>query len=138
MKVGENMNMKFSIIYITARDIDEARKIGRKLVEESLAACANIFPIASIFRWSGNIDEANEFGIILKTRSDKVKKIETIVKEIHSYEIPCIVSFNIDAGSAEYLKWIDESVNTTDKVGLVDKIKQCIDNGDSAETTMQL
>ena len=109
--IVENVNMKFSIIYITTGDIDEARNIGRKLVEEGLVACANIFPITSIFRWKGNIDEANEFGIMLKTRSDKVKKIEAIVKKIHSYEIPCIVSFNIDEGSAEYLKWINESMN---------------------------
>ena len=57
-----------------------------------------------------NIDEANEFGIIVKTRSDKVKEIEKRVKEIHSYEVPCVVSFKIDEGSAEYLEWINESV----------------------------
>jgi|SRR3990172_3233495 len=100
----------FSIIYITAGDMAEARKIGRTLVEERLAACANIFPITSIFRWKGNIDETNEFGIIVKTRSDRVKEIQERVKEIHSYEVPCVVSFNIDEGSAQYLKWINESV----------------------------
>ncbi|MCZ7405999.1 MAG: divalent cation tolerance protein CutA, partial [Candidatus Methanoperedens sp.] len=47
----------FSIVYITAGDMDEARKIGRELVEDHLAACANIFPITSIFRWKGKIDE---------------------------------------------------------------------------------
>ncbi|MDL5503392.1 MAG: divalent-cation tolerance protein CutA, partial [Candidatus Methanoperedens sp.] len=77
----------FSIIYITAGDMAEARMIGRKLVEERLAACANIFPITSVFRWKGGIDEANEFGIIIKTRSDKVKETEKRVKEIHSYEV---------------------------------------------------
>lgn len=101
----------FSIIYITAGDMAEARKIGRQLVEERLAACVNIFPITSIFRWKGNIDEANEFGIIVKTRSEKVKDIEKRVKEIHSYEVPCVLSFSIDRGSAEYLKWINESVH---------------------------
>jgi len=100
----------FSIIYITAGDMEQARMIGRKLVEERLAACANIFPITSIFRWKGNIDEANEFGIIVKTRSDKVKEIEKKVLEIHSYEVPCVVSFMIDKGSKDYLNWIDESV----------------------------
>lgn len=100
----------FSIIYITAGDMAEARMIGRKLVEERLAACANIFPITSIFRWKGGIDEANEFGIIVKTRSDKVKEIEKRVKELHSYEVPCVVSFKIEEGSAQYLNWIDESV----------------------------
>jgi periplasmic divalent cation tolerance protein len=75
----------FSIIYITAGDMDEAKSIGRTLIEERLAACANIFPIASIFRWRGNIDEANEVGIIVKTKTDKVKAIEKKIKEIHSY-----------------------------------------------------
>jgi periplasmic divalent cation tolerance protein len=107
----ENMNRKFSIIYVTSGDMNEAKKIGRKLVEEGLVACANIFPIVSIFRWKGNIDEANEFAIMLKTRSDAIKKIETVIKEIHSYDVPCIVSFDIDEGSEEYLKWIHESVD---------------------------
>ncbi len=101
----------FSIIYITAGDMAQARKMGRILVEERLAACVNIFPITSIFRWKDNIDEANELGIIVKTRSDKVKKIEKRVKEIHSYEVPCVVSFKIDEGSEKYLEWIQESVD---------------------------
>ncbi len=100
----------FSIIYITAGDMEEAMRIGRKLVEERLAACANIFPITSIFRWKNNIEEAGEFGIIVKTKSEKVKEIEKKVKEIHSYEVPCVISFRIDEGSEDYIKWIDESV----------------------------
>ena len=89
----------------------QARKMGRILVEERLAACVNIFPITSIFRWKDNIDEANEFGIFVKTRSDKVKKIEKRVKEIHSYEVPCVVSLKIDEGSEKYLEWINESID---------------------------
>lgn len=100
----------FSIVYITAGDMEEARKIGRMLVEECLAACANIFPITSIFRWKNNIEEAHEFGIIVKTKSEKVKEIESRVKELHSYEVPCVISLKIDEGSADYIKWIDESV----------------------------
>lgn len=90
--------------------MDEAKSIGRTLVEERLAACANIFPITSIFRWKDNIEEAGEFGIIVKTRTDKVKYIENRVRQIHSYEVPCIVSFKIGSGSEDYLKWIEESV----------------------------
>lgn len=104
------MPVMFSIIYITAGSMDEAKSIGRTLVEERLAACANIFPITSIFRWKDNIEEAGEFGIIVKTRTDKVKYIENRVRQIHSYEVPCIVSFKIGSGSEDYLKWIEESV----------------------------
>ncbi len=100
----------FSIVYITAGDMEEARKIGKRLIEERLAACVNIFPITSIFRWKNNIEDANEFGIIVKTKSSKIKEIEKKVKEIHSYEVPCVISFRIDEGSADYIKWIDESV----------------------------
>ncbi len=100
----------FSIVYITAGNMDEAKMIGRSLVEERLAACANIFPISSIYRWKGNVEEASEFGIILKTKSHRIKAIERKVKDLHSYEVPCIVSFKLDDGSDDYLKWIKESV----------------------------
>lgn len=100
----------FSIIYITAGSKEEAGNIGKTLVKERLAACVNVFPITSIFSWKNNIEEALEFVIIAKTRTDKVMDIEKRVKEIHSYEVPCVISFNIDKGSEDFLKWIDESV----------------------------
>ncbi len=100
----------FSIVYITAANLEEAKKIGRKLVEEHLAACVNIFPITSIFRWNNNIDETDEFGVIVKTKTGKVKEIEKRVKQLHSYEVPCVISFKINDGSVRFLKWIDESV----------------------------
>ncbi|MBE0520872.1 MAG: divalent-cation tolerance protein CutA [Candidatus Methanoperedenaceae archaeon] len=101
----------FSLVYITAGNMEEAREIGKKLVEERLAACVNLFPVSSIFRWKGNIDEAEEVAIIAKTTSVKVKDIETRVKELHSYDVPCVVSFNMEEGSKEYLDWIGESVD---------------------------
>ena len=100
----------FSIVYITAGDMEEARKIGKKLVEERLVACVNLFPITSIFRWQGNIDEGSEIAIIAKTTSGKVKDIEKRVKELHSYDVPCVVSVKMDEGSKDYLDWIGESV----------------------------
>jgi len=100
----------FSIIYITAGSMDEAKSIGRTLVEERLAACANIFPITSIFRWKDKIDEESEFGMLIKTRTGKVKDIERRVKQLHNHEVPCVISFKIDSGSEDYLKWIGESV----------------------------
>jgi periplasmic divalent cation tolerance protein len=100
----------FSIVYITAGNTDEAKMIARELVEMRLAACANIFPISSIYRWKNNIEEAEEFVILVKTKSSRVKDIEKKVKKMHSYEVPCIVSFRMDEGSADYLNWIDGSV----------------------------
>jgi len=102
--------LMFSLVYITAGNMEEARKIGKKLVEERLVACVNLFPITSIFRWQGSIDEENEVAIIAKTKTGKVKNVEKRVKELHSYDVPCVVSFNIDEGLKDYLDWIGESV----------------------------
>ncbi|SNQ61771.1 Divalent-cation tolerance protein CutA [Candidatus Methanoperedens nitroreducens] len=102
--------LMFSIIYITAGNSEEARRIGKKLIEERLAACVNIFPITSIYRWKDDIEESDEFGMIVKTKTEKVKEIEKRVKQLHSYEVPCVLSFDVGEGSAEYLKWIGESV----------------------------
>lgn len=101
----------FSIVYITTGNIAEARRIGSKLIEERLAACVNIFPITSIYRWKDNIEESNECGMIVKTKTDRIKDIEERVKQLHSYELPCVISLNIGEGSAGYLKWIGESVD---------------------------
>ncbi len=105
----------FSIIYITAGSMDEAKNIGKNLVEERLAACVNIFPIYSIYRWKDNIEEANEFVILAKSTTDKVKDIEKRVKQLHSYEVPCVISFKIDSGSENYLDWIRECVTSKKK-----------------------
>ncbi len=102
----------FSIVYITAGSMDEAKSIGRVLVEERLAACVNIFPITSVYRWKDNIEEAVEFVILVKTVTGKVKDIEKRVKQLHSYEVPCVISFKMDSGSEDYLDWIRECVTS--------------------------
>jgi periplasmic divalent cation tolerance protein len=101
--------MEYRSLYITASDEKEARQIGRILIEEKLAACANIFPIQSIYRWKGSIEESGESAIIAKTRAELVDRVITRVKQIHSYEVPCIVSWIIEKGNPDYLDWIQES-----------------------------
>ena len=101
--------MPYCSLYITTKDEDEARKIGRALVEEKLAACVNIHPIQSIYRWEGVIEEEGETAMLIKTRAELADRVIERVKELHSYEVPCIVSLPIDKGNPDYLKWIEES-----------------------------
>ncbi len=98
----------FSDIYITASDFDEARRIARTIVQEKLGACANIYPITSIYRWHGDIEEEGEYALLIKTKTELVDKAASRVRDLHSYETPCIVSFRIDAGDQSYLNWIDQ------------------------------
>ena len=100
--------MMFSEIYVTAATLKEANGIARAIVEEKLAACVNIFPITSLYRWKGNIEEEEEYALSIKTKSALVDKVATRVRQMHSYENPCIISFAIESGSPTYLNWIHE------------------------------
>lgn len=99
------------VVFVTAKDISEARKIASGLLEAKLIACANLVPqVQSLFWWQGKIDEANEVLLVLKTQSAKVEEIIQKVKLLHSYDVPEIIALPIDAGNGDYLKWVDESV----------------------------
>lgn len=101
--------MEFCSIYITAGDEAEASRIGRILVEEKLAACVNILPVNSIYRWEEGIVEEGEAVMFVKTRRELADRVIDRVKALHSYDVPCTVSFIIDKGNADYLQWIEDS-----------------------------
>ncbi len=96
----------YSTVYVTAKDAGEARGIAKALVEEQLVACVNYWPITSAFRWEGRMDECGEVAMLCKTRTGLVPAVIARVKELHSYEVPCITSWKIDTGSESYLDWI--------------------------------
>jgi len=99
------------IILITTKDKKEAEKIAGELLNQKLAACTTIIEkIESRFWWQGRIDQAAESLLIVKSRKDLFRRIETTVKSIHSYDVPEIIAIDISAGSAEYLKWIDDNL----------------------------
>src|SRR5690554_5209470 len=101
-------NIRF--VYITTADKDEARKIGRILIEEKLAACVNILPgMESIYVWEGKIEEDTECVMIAKTHASKMKQLTQRVLEHHSYDCPCVASLSLaeGEGNPEYMDWIE-------------------------------
>ncbi len=97
-------------IYSTFKDEEEARKIARHLVEKRLIACANLFPLKSIYRWKGKITEESEYAMLAKATKKNFARIRQEIKEMHSYEVPCIVALNIQEKDDEFAKWVqDES-----------------------------
>ncbi len=100
---------EISIVFVTAGSEDEAATIGQTLVEERLAACANIVPrIRSIYRWKGQIYDEQEFLIIIKTKTSQFEMLQDRVKKLHSYEVPEIISFPVSRGLPQYLEWVLE------------------------------
>ena len=96
-----------SMIYVTTGSAKEAQDIGRALIEARLAACANVIDnVTSIFRWQGKVEEEAEAVLILKTRRDLVDEATDKIKELHSYDCPCILSYAIVGGNPDFLNWI--------------------------------
>ncbi|MFU8861879.1 MAG: divalent-cation tolerance protein CutA [Cyclonatronaceae bacterium] len=96
-------------VYITTQGKEEARLIGQALVDEKLAACANIIGgMESIYRWDGTVVQDRESVLIAKTTGERLDALEAKVKELHSYDVPCIIAMPIVAGSSDYLDWIRE------------------------------
>ena len=92
-------------IYITCKDEDEARKISKALLKKKLIACANFFPIKSMYWWKNKIQDESEYALLVKTRDENYDKVESEVRKLHSYDLPCIVKWNLE-GSKPYLDWI--------------------------------
>ena len=101
-----------ALIYITASDEEEALAIGELIVKERLATCSNIISdMKSIYWWQGAIEKDNEAILILKTLEENIDKIINRVKEVHSYDNPCILALPVLKASDDYLNWIKEEIN---------------------------
>jgi periplasmic divalent cation tolerance protein len=99
-----------NIVYTTVGSEEEAVLIARTVVEEKLAACANIIPsIRSIYRWQGKVEDESESLIFIKTRSDSVEALIARIKELHTYDVPDIIAIPIEKGYQPYLDWVVEN-----------------------------
>ena len=97
------------LIYITCANKEETRRIAKGLIEEKLIACANIFPMESIYWWQESIEESMEYVLIAKGMEKDFDALTSRVKNLHSYEVPCIITVPITNGNADYLSWIGQS-----------------------------
>lgn len=102
---------KVVIGWVTCGSQREARRLARALVEQRAAACVNIVPgVESHYRWQDRLERTREWMLIIKTTATHRTAVETLVRELHSYQVPEIVFVNVAGGLAEYLDWVRESV----------------------------
>ena len=91
------------IFYVVCKNKEEAKKIAKHLLSKKLIACANIFPIESLYWWQNKVIEDKEAVLICKTTENFIE-VEREIKKIHSYEIPCILNFDVKVNK-EYENW---------------------------------
>ncbi|MCS7279508.1 MAG: divalent-cation tolerance protein CutA [Thermodesulfobacteriaceae bacterium] len=101
------MSEKVVFIYVTFPSEEEAKKIGKILLEERLCACINLYSqVKSFYWWEGKIEEATESILIVKTRKALAKKVEETILKYHSYTVPCIMVFSAEEGFKPFIEWI--------------------------------
>ena len=94
-------------VYATFADEAEAERIAAALVDERLAACANVLgPCRSIYRWQGEVARADEVAALFKARADKAEALLARIAELHSYDVPCITVWPIAAALPAYADWV--------------------------------
>lgn len=96
------------LLYSTFPSGDEAISAARALLEKKLVACANISsPITSLYHWQGKLEQSQEVALLAKTAAGQVDKVIAVLKELHPYELPCVVAYPASRGFAPFLAWVE-------------------------------
>jgi periplasmic divalent cation tolerance protein len=106
------------VVFITAPNKDEAKRLASALIGSELAACVQILPeMESIYRWQGAIEQQSEILILAKTTSAKFAELEREVRLLHTYDVPEILALPVVAVSQPYLEWLNKTLNPSDGEG---------------------
>jgi periplasmic divalent cation tolerance protein len=101
---------KFSIVLVTAPDLNTARALAKAALQARLIACANLIPkIESHYRWQGKIESSAEVLLVLKTQKSKLTALEKLILAKHPYDTPEFLVLSLSAGSKKYLDWLESS-----------------------------
>lgn len=104
----------FRVCFVTAPNQEEAKSLARLVLQQRLAACVNILDsVTSMYWWKGEIQEDSEVLLMIKTQADLVEPLIEAVRSTHSYEVCEVISLPIEAGNPAYLKWIQDSVSSS-------------------------
>lgn len=101
--------MNLIAVITTVGSIEEAQQIATALVEQRLAACAQISQIESVYRWKGDIQHEPEFRVLFKTTAARYQEVEAAIRSLHPYELPAIHAFAIEHVYAPYGAWVEEN-----------------------------
>lgn len=105
---------QYIVVLVTCPTKTSARRIAKRLLGERLAACVNVISgVESLFRWQGQVEQAREWLLLIKTAAPRVKRLTQAVLAAHPYEVPEIIALPITSGHPPYLRWIHTSLRKT-------------------------
>lgn len=105
--------VQYGVVLVTVDTQATGQAIAKTLVTESLAACVNLFPIHSIYRWEGEIQQDQEWQLIIKTDLQQFAALEARLQALHPYDVPEILALPIVEGSQTYLTWLGAAVDSS-------------------------
>jgi periplasmic divalent cation tolerance protein len=103
----------FGVVLVTTASETAAENLAIALLNDRLAACVSIYPMRSIYRWQGQIENESEWQLVIKTDLKQFEQLSEKIQELHSYAVPEIIALPIVAGSQTYLDWL---ASHTDRV----------------------
>lgn len=104
--------MSAIVVVTTVGTEEQANTLARELVARRHAACVNIVPgLKSFYRWQGKVSHDGELMLVIKTLDSEFEAVSAVIREIHSYELPEILAFQVGRSDERFLAWIAESVD---------------------------
>lgn len=105
----------FGVVLVTTANETEAENLAIALLNERLAACVSIYPIRSIYRWQGQIENEREWQLVIKTDLKQFEQLSEKIQALHSYAVPEIIALPIVAGSQTYLDWVASHIGRVEE-----------------------
>ncbi|HET6377794.1 MAG TPA: divalent-cation tolerance protein CutA [Methylocella sp.] len=105
----QEVSARFALLMTACGSKPEAEAIATLLVEKRLAACVQIFPITSVYRWEGSVERAGEWMLFCKINAADYASAEAAVLAAHSYAVPEVVMLKIEDGAKAYLAWLQDA-----------------------------
>ena len=101
---------KYQLVLCNVANEENAKQIAHSLLEKKLCACVNIIPrVHSLYIWDGEIEEASEYTMLIKSKSSLYQQLEEAITSLHPYDVPEIIAFEVTNGLADYLVWISKT-----------------------------
>jgi len=101
----------YAVVHTTVNSPQVASELARALVKQRLAACVQMSPVTSVYRWQGDIETTEEVLLVAKTTAARAPQVVEFVRRNHPYELPELLITPVSGGHEAYLEWLEEETS---------------------------